>query len=254
ASLSNTNGKVVSGGALDVNTTGNLDNTGGTVAAQGQATLNAQTLSNTRGLIAAGNLTLNTQGLLDNRAGLIQADNLVALKAGSLNNRDTLANGLAGVGAAMSANVESWAQAGTPTLSGTPAAAAAMPTSTSALGVMGKQVTVNASAIDNQSGRIGAGQDLGVATGTLDNTSGNVSSDANAKLAANNLINSSGAVTAGSSLELTTDNLDNDGKLHAGQDLKITANTLTNRATGELIALRNNTLVIGGLLANAGLI
>ena len=119
---------------------------------------------------------------------------------------------------------------------------------------MGKQVTVNANAIDNQSGRIGAGQDLGVATSTLDNTSGNVSSDANAKLAANNLINSSGAVTAGNSLELTTGNLDNDGKLHAGQDLKITANTLTNRATGELVAGRNTELNISAMLTNAGLI
>ncbi|RBL85231.1 hypothetical protein DDE05_18490, partial [Streptomyces cavourensis] len=178
----------------------------------------------------------NTQGLLDNRAGLIQADNLLALTAGSLNNRDTLANGIAGAGAA------------------TTAQAGATPTSISALGVMGKQVALNATAIDNQSGRIGAGQDLGVATGTLDNTSGNVSSDANAKLAVNSLTNSSGAVTAGNSLELTTDTLDNEGKLHAGQDLTITANTLTNRATGELIGLRNNTLVIGGLLANAGLI
>ncbi len=226
ASLSNTGGKVVSGGALDLTASGNLDNTGGTLAAQGQATLNVQALSNTRGIIAASGLTLKTQGLLDNRAGLIQADNLVALTAGSLNNRDTLANGLAGAGAA------------------TPGA----------LGVMGQQVTLNASAVDNQSGRIGAGQDLGVTTGTLNNTSGNVSSDANAKLAVNRLTNSNGAVTAGNSLELTTDNLDNDGKLHAGQDLKITANTLTNRATGELIALRNNTLVVGGLLTNAGLI
>ncbi|WP_246289360.1 hemagglutinin repeat-containing protein [Achromobacter deleyi] len=226
ASLSNTDGKVVSGGALDVNTTGNLDNTGGTVAAQGQATLNAQTLSNTRGIVAAGNLTLKTQGLLNNSAGLIQADNLLALTAGSLNNRDTLANGLAGAGAA------------------TPGA----------LGVMGQQVTLNAGAVNNQAGRIGAGQDLGVSTGTLDNTSGNVSSDANAKLAFSSLANRSGAVTAGNSLELVTGDLDNDGKLHAGQDLKITANTLTNRATGELVAGRNTELNISAMLTNAGLI
>uniref|UniRef100_UPI0005B45549 hypothetical protein n=1 Tax=Achromobacter sp. DH1f TaxID=1397275 RepID=UPI0005B45549 len=157
---------------------------------------------------------------------LIQADNLLALTGGSLNNRDTLANGLAGAGAA------------------TPGA----------LGVMGQQVTLNAGAVDNQAGRIGAGQDLGVATGTLDNTSGNVSSDADAKLAVNSLTNRSGAVTAGNSLELTTDNLDNDGKLHAGQDLKITANTLTNRATGELVAGRNTELNISAMLTNAGLI
>ena len=71
---------------------------------------------------------------------------------------------------------------------------------------------------------------------------------------ARRLVRVGGALTAGASLELVTGNLDNDGKIHSGQDLKITANTLTNRAGGELIAVRNNELIIGGLLSNAGLI
>ncbi|MGE8658549.1 MAG: hemagglutinin repeat-containing protein [Achromobacter sp.] len=219
ASLANTDGKIASGGALDVTTPGAIDNTGGTIAAQGLASLDAQRLVNRRGIVAASGLTLKTQGLLDNNAGLIQADNALILNAGSLSNRDTFANGVAG-----------------------------------ALGLMGKQVTLNAGSIDNQDGRIGAGQDLGVTTGALDNARGNVSSDANAKLAFGSLANTGGALTAGTSLELVTGNLDNDGKIHSGQDLKITADTLTNRASGELIAVRNNELVIGGLLANAGLI
>ncbi|MBB1627415.1 filamentous hemagglutinin [Achromobacter sp. UMC71] len=226
ASLSNTGGKVVGGGALDLNATGTIDNTGGTLAAQGQATLNAQTLSNSRGIIAASGLTLKTQGVLDNSAGLLQADNLLALTAGSLNNRNTLANGIASAGG----------------------------TTAGALGLMGQQVTLNAGSVDNQAGRIGAGQELGVTTGALNNAAGNVSSDVNAKLAFSSLANSSGALTAGNALELVTGNLDNDGKIHAGQDLKITADTLTNRATGELIAGRNTELNIRAMLANAGLI
>ena len=226
ASLSNTGGKVVSGGALMLSATGNLDNTGGTVAAQGPATLNAQRLANTRGIVAASGLTLKAQGVLDNSGGLIQADNGLALDAGSLNNRDTLANGIAGAGG----------------------------TTTGALGLMGKQVTLNTGSVDNQAGRIGAGQDLALTTGALDNARGNVSSDAKAKLAFSSMTNTGGALTAGTSLELVTGNLDNDGKIHSSQDLKITADTLTNRAGGELIAVRNNELVIGGLLANAGLI
>ncbi|CUJ39469.1 Filamentous hemagglutinin [Achromobacter xylosoxidans] len=226
ASLSNSGGKVVSGGALDLSATGSLNNTDGTIAAQGQATLNAQALTNTRGILAAKDLTLKTQGILDNSAGLIQADNALALNAGSLNNRDTLANGIAGAGG----------------------------TTAGALGLMGKQVTLNTGSVDNQAGRIGAGQDLALTTGTLENARGNVSSDAKATLAFTRLANTGGALTAGASLELVTGNLDNDGKIHSGQDLKITADTLTNRAGGELIAVRNNELVIGGLLANAGLI
>ncbi|WP_241068508.1 hemagglutinin repeat-containing protein [Achromobacter insuavis] len=225
-SLANADGKIASGGALDVTTPGAIDNTGGTIAAQGLASLDAQRLVNRRGIVAANGLTLKTQGLLDNNAGLIQADNALVLNAGSLSNRDTLANGVAGAGG----------------------------TAAGALGLMGKQVTLNAGSIDNQAGRIGAGQDLGLTTGALDNARGNVSSDANAKLAFSSLANGGGALTAGASLELVTGNLDNDGKIHSGQDLKITADTLTNRAGGELIAVRNNELVIGGLLANAGLI
>lgn len=226
ASLANSGGKVASGGALNLKTAGAIDNTDGTVAAQGLATLNAQSLSNTRGIVAAGGLTLKTQGVLDNSAGLIQADDALALTAGSLKNRDTLANGNAGAGA----------------------------TTAGALGLMGQQVTLDTTAIDNQAGRIGAGQALTLTTGVLDNTRGNVSSDAKAKLAFSSVTNTGGALTAGTSLELVTGNLDNDGKIHAGQDLKITADTLTNRATGELIAVRNNELIIGGLLSNAGLI
>ena len=225
-SLANADGKIASGGALDVTTPGAIDNTGGTIAAQGLASLDAQRLVNRRGIVAANGLTLKTQGLLDNNAGLIQADNALVLNAGSLSNRDTLANGVAGAGG----------------------------TAAGALGLMGKQVTLNAGSIDNQAGRIGAGQDLGLTTGALDNARGNVSSDANAKLAFSSLANGGGALTAGASLELVTGNLDNDGKIHSGQDLKITADTLTNRAGGELIAVRNNELIIGGLLANAGLI
>lgn len=225
-SLENAGGRIATGGALDLNADGAVDNIGGTIAAQGQATLNAQRLANTRGIVAASGLTLKTQGVLDNSGGLIQADNGLALDAGSVNNRDTLANGIAGAGG----------------------------TAAGALGLMGKQVTLNTGSVDNQAGRIGAGQDLALTTGTLENARGNVSSDAKATLAFTRLANTGGALTAGASLELVTGNLDNDGKIHSGQDLKITADTLTNRAGGELIAVRNNELVIGGLLANAGLI
>lgn len=225
-SLENAGGRIATGGALDLNADGAVDNIGGTIAAQGQATLNAQRLANTRGIVAASGLTLKTQGVLDNSGGLIQADNGLALDAGSVNNRDTLANGIAGAGG----------------------------TAAGALGLMGKQVTLNTGSVDNQAGRIGAGQDLALTTGTLENARGNVSSDAKATLAFTRLANTGGALTAGASLELVTGSLDNDGKIHSGQDLKITADTLTNRAGGELIAVRNNELVIGGLLANAGLI
>ncbi|WP_338880431.1 hemagglutinin repeat-containing protein [Achromobacter veterisilvae] len=219
ASLENQAGKLVSGGALDVNTAGHADNTGGTVAAQGAAGIQAQSLANTGGLIAAAGLTLRTLGTLDNAAGLIQADGALDLAAAALVNRDTLADGASGP-----------------------------------LGVMGGDVTLNAGSIDNQAGRIGAGQTLGVATGVLNNARGNVSSDASASLAFSSLVNDAGAIAAGTSLDLVAGALDNTGKIHSAQDLTITAGSLTNRAGGEIVAARDNTLNVSGALSNAGLI
>ncbi|SSW65522.1 DNase CdiA [Achromobacter veterisilvae] len=219
ASLENQAGKLVSGGALDVNTAGHADNTGGTVAAQGAAGIQAQSLANTGGLIAAAGLTLRTLGTLDNAAGLIQADGALDLAAAALVNRDTLADGASGP-----------------------------------LGVMGGDVTLNAGSIDNQAGRIGAGQTLGVATGVLNNARGNVSSDASASLAFSSLVNDAGAIAAGTSLDLVAGALDNTGKIHSAQDLTITAGSLTNRASGEIVAARDNTLNVSGALSNAGLI
>ena len=73
--LDNRQGQILSGADLTLNVTGALDNTLGTVAADRNITLNAQTLTNTTGSVNAGqhlnistNTTHNSGGLL--RAGL----------------------------------------------------------------------------------------------------------------------------------------------------------------------------------------
>lgn len=220
ASAINTGGKVVSGGALDWTVGGHVDNAGGTVAAQGLATLNAQSLSNTGGIVAGRGVTLTTLGVLNNNAGLIQADEALTVTASSVSNRDTLDQAVAA----------------------------------GAQGLMGKQVLVTAGVVDNQAGRIGAGQDLNIATGTLSNLGGNVSSNANADISADRLLNDAGALTAGASLALTTGDLANAGQIHSGGDLTLNAASLTNRESGEIIAVGNNLLNVAGTLSNAGLI
>ncbi|MNX32943.1 Adenosine monophosphate-protein transferase and cysteine protease IbpA precursor [compost metagenome] len=220
ASAINTGGNVVSGGALDWTAGGHVDNAGGTVAAQGLATLNAQSLSNSGGIVAGRGVTLTTLGVLNNNAGLIQADEALTVTASSVSNRDTLDQTVAA----------------------------------GAQGLMGKQVLVTAGAVDNQAGRIGAGQDLNIATGTLSNLGGNVSSNANADISTDRLLNDAGALTAGASLALTTGDLANAGQIHSGGDLTLNAASLTNRESGEIIAVGNNLLNVAGTLSNAGLI
>ncbi|CAB3921996.1 hypothetical protein LMG26846_05675 [Achromobacter insuavis] len=226
ARVDNGGGRILSGGALGLAVSGKLDNGGGTIAAQGLATLSGQALANARGAISADDLTLAARDALDNRAGLIQAEHALVLTAGRVDNRDTLADGVAGAGEA----------------------------SPGGLGLVGGQVSLHVDALDNQAGRVGAGQQLRVVADTLDNTRGSVASGGDARLDLRRLTTTEGALTAGGSLELVTGALDNAGRIHAGQDLKITADALINRVGGELIGGRANGLVIAGELGNAGLI
>ncbi|MFY4017219.1 filamentous hemagglutinin, partial [Achromobacter xylosoxidans] len=203
----------------------------GSVAAEGQATLHAREVANAGGLIAANVLTLQAQGVLDNRAGLIQGDDALVLHAGRLDNRDTLA------GSVEVANVAAGASA-----------------ADAVLGLAGARITLETDVLDNQAGRVGASRELDLTTGALENTGGRLASQGDARLHVRELANADGEVAAGGALTLAAGDLRNDGRIHAGQDLQLSADTLTNGVAGELIGVRNIDLAIGGDLANAGLI
>ncbi|BEG74037.1 two-partner secretion domain-containing protein [Achromobacter xylosoxidans] len=241
ARIDNAGGRIL-GGELTLNASGTMDNTGGSVAAEGQATLHAREMANAGGLIAANALTLQAQGVLDNRAGLIQGDDALVLHAGRLDNRDTLAGGIAGsVGVARVA-------------AGSGPSAGDADTVAAVLGLAGARITLDTDVLDNQAGRVGASGELDLTTGALDNTGGSLASQGDARLQVRELANADGEVAAGGSLTLAAGDLRNDGRIHAGQDLRISADTLSNGVAGELIGLRNIDLAVGGDLANAGLI
>lgn len=217
------------GGIADVRAA-RIDNAGGKVLG-GELTLHAREVANAGGLIAANVLTLQAQGVLDNRAGLIQGDDALVLHAGRLDNRDTLA------GSVEVANVAAGASA-----------------ADAVLGLAGARITLETDVLDNQAGRVGASRELDLTTGALENTGGRLASQGDARLHVRELANADGEVAAGGALTLAAGDLRNDGRIHAGQDLQLSADTLTNGVAGELIGVRNIDLAIGGDLANAGLI
>jgi len=237
AGVDNARGKILGAGELTLNAGGKIDNAGGTFAAEGVALLRAQEVANANGLMAASDLTLQTQGVFDNRAGRIQGDDTLVLRAGRVDNRDTLAGGIARV----VADATDTDAADTDSLPGR-------------LGLAGARIALVTDALDNQSGRIGAGRELDLTAGALDNSGGRLASQGDARLQVGDLRNAEGELATAGSLALATGTLRNDGKLHAGQDLRITADALTNGAAGELIGLRGVDLAISGELANAGLI
>ncbi|MFD4840497.1 hemagglutinin repeat-containing protein [Achromobacter sp. NPDC058515] len=256
ANLRNQGGKLTSAGDAALKLDGELDNASGLVAAAGSLRIEAAQVGNRAGTLAGGGLAIAATGAVDNRGGLIQADDTLTLNAASLDNSATLA--------------------------------------APAKGVLGKLVAIVADGVNNQAGSISASQDLTLTTGQLDNTGGEVAAQNVATIQADTLQNNQGKLLAGKrlavmiqalqglgtlqsgedlsftyagSLNQTGDiaagrdlsmsvggDMDNSARISAGRDLSVTAASLNNQASGELLAGRNNTINVTRGLTNAGLI
>ncbi|WEX94598.1 hemagglutinin repeat-containing protein [Achromobacter sp. SS2-2022] len=259
ANLRNQAGKLTSTGDARLALSGELNNAEGLIAAAGDMRVDAATVINRAGTLAGGNLVINASGAVDNHSGLIQADNALTLTSATLDNSATL-------GAAKSAPQ----------------------------GVLGKVVTIVADRVNNQGGSIQAGHNLTLTTRELDNQGGEVAAQGNAHIVADTLKNGQGKLLGGNSLTVIAHVLhglgtlqsagdlsfhyagalnqpgdlssgrdmnlsvggavDNSATISAGRDLNIKANSLTNHATGQLLAGGANTITVAHDLINAGLI
>ena len=197
-------------GRRDIQLGGELDNTGGTIAAAGKARIDAASLVNRDGTVAGGNLTVTTSGAIDNQRGLLQADDTLTLTASSLDNSNTL------------------------TASNAPAK-----------GVLGKVVSIVAGRVNNQGGAISAGQDLGIKTGELDNTAGDIAAQGSARIDADTLDNTRGQIAAGQGPGVLVKALQGLGSLASGEDLAFEYAGSLNQE-GNLTAGRDLNLSVGG--------
>ena len=167
ANLRNQGGKLTSAGNYVLKLSGELDNTGGLVAAADSVQIEAAQARNHDGTLAGTDLTIVATGAIDNRSGLIQADNTLTLNAASLDNSATLVTA-----------------------------------SAPAEGVVGKQISIVADRVNNQGGSINAGQDLTLTTKELDNAGGEVAAQNVATIQADTLKNSQGKLLAGKRLTM----------------------------------------------------
>lgn len=263
--LRNQGGELIATSDAEIELGGNLDNTGGRIAAAGAARIEAAAIANRRGTLAGRDVTITatsspaTTNAVDNHAGLIQADNALTLRAASLDNGGTL------------------------TAAGDPPK-----------GVLGKVVDILADRVGNQTGSVQAREDLTLSTQDLDNTGGEIASQGNARILADRLDNAGGKLLADKRLAVSTKvlqglgtlqsagdlsfqyagslnqegdiasgrdlalsvggDMDNRARISAVRDLTITADSLNNQASGELLAGGANAITVARGLANAGLI
>ena len=239
--ITNVAGTLASGSGLTLNTAdAALDNTGGQIVAQHSLSLANTALVNLGGTIAAiaGDLSLNTRGgQLDNDAGRLQAGGNVALHAGASTSKAGLISGN-DVALQLSTLDNSDGQV---IASGTLAARTGALTNDGGLFVANGNITLQATRISNNHGRIDTLGQLGVATtGALNNQSGVLAANGDATLAVQTLNNHDGQIGA-QGLVLSAATVDNrNGNIVANTDAALTSSSIDNTfgqlgAQGDLL-------------------
>jgi filamentous hemagglutinin len=226
-----------------------LDNTGKSLLASRNLTVNAATLNNQNGTfnakaIAIGGGTLDNRngrmlgdlGLnidlsaaLDNRGGVLGSGAMVNLKAASLDNRDS--------GSLVSDSALTMRVAG-------------LLDNSNKGGITAKGATsVSVGTLVNQAGLISSRSALQLtADQTLDNQFGTVIADGQLTLTAHALDNRNGNLVGKSDTSVQAQNVNNQkGKLIATGMLKLNANQLDNRQSGLLGSTNAMTLTVGEL-------
>ncbi len=245
-SLDNTGKTVIASRDLSVNT-GELANQRGTLSAQRDSQLTATQIDNQNQgrILSAGSLAINADQLLNSQGGMVTSTGNLTAGIGQLINRNGELSSHAQVTLQLAAldNVAGLVSAG-------------------------QSLSLNAAGlVNNQSGRIAARQamqlvsgsvvnrngelvatDLVVATGALDNTSGRIQGDHALAINSAALGNQGGTLAAGSQVDLAAASVDNtDGKLTSdGAMTAIIAGQLLNQ-TGLFAAKGDTRLSLGSL-------
>ncbi|UXH77378.1 hemagglutinin repeat-containing protein [Roseateles amylovorans] len=235
SSLNHQGAQLLSTGTTTIDVTGQLNNSAGTVASAGTLEVHSGSLINaSNGLLQGdGAATLRVDGTLDNQGGKLRAGGDLALTAGRIDNR----SGWAGADGALT--VQSTAEL----LNGSGSL------------VSQRALTIDASAVGNQLGRIGSLQ--GAVTlrsgGAIDNTQGRVQAAQALSVIGSGVTNQQGELS-GTVLTVDTRGLalnNRDGQMLASQSLSSVSGAFDN-AGGLVQSLGDLTLrTQGGTLSNA---
>lgn len=271
-SVDNTKGQLL-GVAGDTRiTTGSLNNSEGLISATaGEGDIqSAQAVNNAKGRIEAAKSQRITAAGLDNQQGVIVADGAtLALGDGTLNNQSgsVLSHGTLDLHSGALNNQSGFlASGGALTLTGgdidntggqlgsEQALTAQFTSVKNQQGALksGDAMTLNGGTLDNSAGVIGAGKNLVLNAGLLENQSGTLVSGDAAQISVGTLHNQGGQLAAQTALNLSGGTLINDdgGLIQSGDNLDLSAATLSNRNSGEkggITSLGAMTLAAGEL-------
>ncbi|WP_081061468.1 hemagglutinin repeat-containing protein [Burkholderia territorii] len=266
--LSNAGGAVSSSGAATIDTTSVL-NDGGAMVADGALTVrSAGAVSNVAGQIG-GNTGVQIAGtVVDNTRGAMHASGTLSVNADTILNSRTVDStlpetaGVPGMVAGMEgANV---ALTATQTIDNTSGsiradkdAKLAAPTIDNTSGSIqskGEAALIASNTLINSQGDVNGGRKLTISTGTLDND-GTLQSAGDVSVTTQGDLANSGRIVAGHDLETVVGGvLENSGTLSAGNVADVTAESVRNRASGEIIGGNATNVHADQSITNEGLI
>ena len=281
--LNNQTGYIGANGTITANSAAISNNTG-TITSQASVTLNGSRLDNQTGRVEAlGNVVVNATTDIDNRSGLLRSGQTLMLAAASVDNRNTQATdatatptqGIAGQSAILTADQidnnagairtdDALAIVGSGVLNNSLGLISSGKTINIAdrLANINSNVTGKTLAIFNTGGTIIAGAspiiadtDLSIDVGSLSGDGKVLSKgDLTTKLSSNYTHTGEWQATGNASF-VTNGILTNQARLLAGNTLSLTAATIDNQASGEIIATTLNLAATDThTLTNRGLI
>ncbi|MDR1647659.1 MAG: filamentous hemagglutinin N-terminal domain-containing protein, partial [Zoogloeaceae bacterium] len=254
---------ILSQGAMRLTAGRGIDNSAGRIGAPA-LTLDAASLTNAGGEIQAlTGIDARLSGALDNTGGLLRAD-AVRITAGSIGNRNTLGanQGIEGSVVKLSANTLDNTRGALRAdrllelaVGGTLDNTSGLISSLGTLNVKDSGVIPDGLTLINTGGTLIADEHLSIdaARATQDGQflSGQ---DLSLKLKDDVSVGAGGRIAANRNLTIeTTRTIENDGRIEAGNALTLTAQALTNNATGTLTG-KDIDLSVSGQLTNRGLI
>ena len=230
--LDNTEGVVYAAEQLQLNATGELNNSKGVVAAEQLADITASTVKNDAGQIRSqqDQLKLNVENELSNLAGEISANKAIELTANTLSNQ----NGKVIAGTSLHATTQQI-------------------DNTTGTIYAKDQLNLNvADQLNNQSGTITANQQVQIQAKNLNNNAGKIRSEQNL-LDLNvqqTLDNQSGEIFAGTNAKVNTIKLNNQqGTIYAKNQIDLTAGQLNNQQ-GQVYSADSATVTVKGDIQN----
>ncbi|WP_175817892.1 hemagglutinin repeat-containing protein [Burkholderia diffusa] len=270
-------------------TTGALSNAGGAISSSGAATVNAASVTNDAGsLVANGALTIRSAGTVSNVAGQIGGNSDVTVSGTTVDNTrgamhasgtlsvtgDTIRNartanstlpttaGVPGLTAGMEgASVTVDANQAIDNMSGSIRAdkgakltAPIIDNTSGSIQSKGSATLTASNTLVNSRGDINGGQQLTVSTGTLNND-GKLQSAGDVNVTTQGDLTNTGQIVAGHDLTtMAGRTLDNSGTLSVGNVANVSANSIQNRATGEIFGGNATNVHANQSMTNEGLI